>query len=93
MNYVTIKGHRTDGFVAVETYDTDTDAVGGFTVSASDLWQWLWQRRPCQVRLRGHIHLLQRQAAYTGRSILSAYDRYVLSPYLGVEHSVVEVNP
>jgi hypothetical protein len=58
MNCVTIKGHPTDGLVAVETYHTDTNAVGGFVVSALDLWHWLWERRPCRVHLRGRDYWL-----------------------------------
>lgn len=49
MKLVTIKDHRTDGLVALETYDTDTEAVGGFVVNVSDLQRWLRQSRPCQV--------------------------------------------
>ena len=59
MNCVTIKSYRNDGRVAVETYDTDTNAVGGLTVRASDLWRWLWEYRPCQVRVRGRVYSLQ----------------------------------
>jgi hypothetical protein len=80
MNYVTIKNHHTDGLVAVETYDTDADGVGGLTVRASDLWRWLWQRRPCQVHVRGHNYSLQCPAAQTGRSVANVYNRYVPSP-------------
>jgi hypothetical protein len=73
MNCVTIKSHHADGLVAVETYDTDTNSVGGLTVSAPDLWRWLWQCRPCQVRVRGRIYSLQCPATRTGRPTPSAY--------------------
>jgi hypothetical protein len=62
MNYVTIKDHRTDGLVAIETYDTDADAVGGFVVCVPDLWGWIWERRPCRVSLRGRDYWLQKAA-------------------------------
>jgi hypothetical protein len=60
MNCVTIKGGCKDDWVTVETYDTDTNAVGGLSVSVSDLWRLLWECRPCQVRMRGRIYALQR---------------------------------
>ena len=73
MKCVTIKGRHADGQVGVETYDTDTDAVGGLTVSASDLWRWLWQCRPCQVHLNERVYSLHSPATHTGRPILNAY--------------------
>jgi len=73
MNLVTIKGHRTDGFVAVEMHDTDTDAVGGFAVNVPDLWRWLWRCRPCRVRVRGRVYSLQPPATHTGRPIPNAH--------------------
>ena len=73
MNYVMIKSYRTDGLVAVETYDTDTQAVGGLSVSVSDLWRWLWQCRPCQVHLHGRVYSLQSPATYTRRPTPNAY--------------------
>ena len=61
MNYIEIRGHRIDGVVKVEMYNTDTDGVGGLAIKASDLWHWLSQCRPCQVHLRGRdYYLLQR---------------------------------
>jgi hypothetical protein len=73
MNCVTIKRRHTDGLVAVETYDTDTNAVGGFAVSVPDLWRWLWGCRPCQVSVRGRVYSLQCPARHTGQPILDAY--------------------
>jgi hypothetical protein len=73
MNYITIKDHCTDGLVAVETFDADTEGVGGFAVSVSDLWRWLWRCRPCTVHLRGRIYSLQTPARCTGRSIVTVY--------------------
>jgi hypothetical protein len=67
MNCITIKRHPTAGLVAVETYHTDTDAVGGFTVRVLDLWSWLCERRPCRVQLRGRDYWLP-QMANTARS-------------------------
>jgi hypothetical protein len=63
MNYVTIKQHRADGLVDMETYDTDTNAVSGLTMRACDLWRWLWACRPCQVSLRGRSYSLEHPAA------------------------------
>jgi hypothetical protein len=71
MNCVTIKHHRGDGQVAVEMYDTDTNAVGGHTVSTSDLWRWLWEYRPCQVRVHGRVYSLQ-PAVHAAHSVLNA---------------------
>jgi hypothetical protein len=71
MNHITIKGYYTDTLVAVETYDTDTDAVGGFTVSVPDLWYWLWRCRPCQVRVHGRVYALQCPARHTGQLTLN----------------------
>jgi hypothetical protein len=59
MQLVTVKAHHTEGFVRVETYDTDTDAVGGFVVNVSNLWSWLWERRPCRVHLRDRDYWLR----------------------------------
>ena len=59
MNCIEIKSHHVEGVVAVELYNTDTDGVSGLCVEASNLWQWLGQCRPCQVRLRGREYLLQ----------------------------------
>ena len=64
MNYIEIKSHRTDGVVKVEMYDTDTDGVSGLAIEASDLWRWLSQCRPCQVRLRGRDYLLPEIRSY-----------------------------
>jgi hypothetical protein len=72
MNCVTIKDHQTDGLVAVETYDTDTNAVGGCIVSVPDLWRWLWGCRPCQVLVRGRVYLLQCSPGHTERPGLNA---------------------
>jgi hypothetical protein len=63
MNYVTIKQHDTDGLVEMEAYDTDTNAVSGLTMRACDLWNWLWERRPCQVHVRGRSYSLEHPAA------------------------------
>ena len=73
MNYIEIKGHRIDGVVKVEMYNTDTDGVGGLAIKASDLWHWLSQCRPCQVHLRGRDYLLQRKPRATGWSISNVY--------------------
>jgi hypothetical protein len=73
MNCVTIKSRYADGRVAVETYDTDTDAVGGFALSVADLWRWLWLCRPCQVHVRGRVYSLHCPASHTGRSSPGAY--------------------
>lgn len=59
MNYVTIKQHDAEGLVEMEAYDTDTDAVSGLTMRACDLWSWLWERRPCRVRVRGRSYSLE----------------------------------
>ena len=72
MNCITVKSYHADDLVAVETYDTDTNAVGGFTVSVRDLWRWLWECRPCQVRVRGRIYSLQ-AAACAARPVPNAY--------------------
>lgn len=58
MNRVTIKAYHGDGLVEIETYNTDTDAVGGFILSVFELWRWLWEHRPCQVFLRGRDYWL-----------------------------------
>jgi hypothetical protein len=42
----------------METYNTDTDGVSGQTVRTDDVWHWLWQRRPCQVQVRGRTYWL-----------------------------------
>jgi hypothetical protein len=63
MNHVTIKQHHADGLVEMEAYDTDTNAVSGLTMRACDLWRWLWERRPCQVHVRGRSYSLEHPAA------------------------------
>ena len=73
MNYIEIKSHRTDGVVKVEMYNTDTDGVGGLTIEASELWRWLSQCRPCQVRLHGRDYLLQRPTRAGRWSISDVY--------------------
>jgi hypothetical protein len=60
MNYIEIKGHRTDGVIEVEMYNTDTDGVSGLAIEASELWHWLSQCRPCQVHVRGRDYWLRR---------------------------------
>jgi hypothetical protein len=74
MRYVKIKGHDADGLVAVETYDTDTNGVGGFAVKVPDLWRWLWECRPCQVRVRGRVYWLQ-PTARVARPVPNGYMR------------------
>jgi hypothetical protein len=69
MNYVTIKQRRADGRVDMETYDTDTDAVSGLTIRASELWQWLWGRRPCRVQVHGRSYSLEHPAAHLERPV------------------------
>jgi hypothetical protein len=63
MNHVTIKRHHADGLVEMEAYDTDTNAVSGLTMRACDLWNWLWERRPCQVNVRGRSYSLEHPAS------------------------------
>jgi hypothetical protein len=69
MNYVTIKSRRADGLIDMETYDTDTNAVSGLTMRASDLWQWLWARRPCRVHVRGRSYSLEHPATRLERLV------------------------
>jgi hypothetical protein len=73
MNYITIKNHETDGLVAVEMYNTDTDAVGGFTVCAMNLWPWLWRCRPCQVNVNGRVYSLKNPVTQTRPPIPNLY--------------------
>lgn len=73
MNCIEIKRHHTEGLVAVELYDTDTDGVSGFAMETSNLWHWLSQCRPCQVRLRGREYLLQSSTRTAGWFIPKAY--------------------
>jgi hypothetical protein len=63
MNHVTIKRHHADGLIEMEAYDTDTNAVSGLTMRACDLWNWLWERRPCQVNVRGRSYSLEHPAS------------------------------
>ncbi len=73
MNCITIKEYHTEGLLAVETYDTDTCAVGGFTVKTSDLGRWLGQYQPCQVHLHVNDDALRRLVHDAGRSIPDVY--------------------
>lgn len=59
MHYVTIKPCPAAGLVEMEAYNTDTDGVSGQIVRTEDVWRWLWERRPCQVQLRGRSYWLK----------------------------------
>jgi hypothetical protein len=59
--------------VAVELYNTDTDGVSGLYLEACNLWHWLCQCRPCQVRLRGREYLLQHPPRAGGWSTSNLY--------------------
>jgi hypothetical protein len=69
MHYVTIRQHLAAGLVTVEAYNTDTDGVSGATISTQDVWRWLWDRRPCQVLLRGRTYWLEHPEACTERLV------------------------
>jgi hypothetical protein len=73
MNCIQIKSHDTEGVVSIELYDTDTDGVSGFALETSNLWHWLSQCRPCQVRVRGREYLLQRPTGAAGWSVPDVY--------------------
>lgn len=72
MECITIKSCRTEGLVAVEIYDTDTDGVGGLIVKTSELRRWLRQRGPCQVHVRGRVYSRQ-PVARTAQPVPNAY--------------------
>lgn len=64
MDCVTIRHHnRTAGLVEMEVHNTDTDGVSGVTLKTQDVWPWLWERRPCRVRVGGHTYWLERPEA------------------------------
>lgn len=73
MKYVTIQGCRQEDQVAVEVRDMDTNGVGGYVVSVSDLWGWLDQCRPCVVQFRERrytLHALRAAARYQRAAVM-----------------------
>ncbi|MFN2132090.1 MAG: hypothetical protein ACK2VD_16295 [Anaerolineae bacterium] len=64
VHYVTIKPHPAEGLVEMEAYNTDTDGVSGQTVRVDEVWRWLWERRPCQVQVRGRTYWLEQPKAH-----------------------------
>lgn len=64
VHYVMIKPHAVESMVELESYNTDTDGVSGQAVKVDDVWRWLWERRPCQVQLRGRTYWLRQPEAH-----------------------------
>ena len=61
MNHIIVKEYYPDGTVQVEIRNVDTNGVGGYRMPVCDLWQWLWQCRPCIVQRCDRQYMLHTQ--------------------------------